>query len=94
MKDINSAVIVIKQAASFAGTGNPERPNYLTNLGIAYWSRFERTKSENDLNRAIAANEQALALLPKSHPDLPAFHNNLGIQLQTRFKSTRNNRRC
>jgi hypothetical protein len=61
---------------------------YLSNLGIALRTRFERTGSQGDLNDAVAAEREAVAATPPDHPNRAMYLSNLGVTLRTRFERT------
>jgi hypothetical protein len=63
-------------------------PGQLSNLGVALWSRFERTGQQGDLDEAVVVGRQAVQATPDDHPDRAAMLSNLGLALQTRFGRT------
>ena len=66
--------------------GHPDRAMYLSNLGSALRTRFERAGDGADLDAAIDAGRQAVDLTPPGHPDRAAYLSNLGLALLTRFE--------
>jgi tetratricopeptide (TPR) repeat protein len=67
---------------------HPDRPGYLSNLGIALRIRFGRTGQSADLDEAITACRDAVAGTPADHPNRPLYLSNLGIALRARFGRT------
>ena len=57
---------------------------YLSNLGNAYQSAYER--SGEGLERAIAVQEEAVALTPTGHPNRPMYLSNLGNAYQSAYE--------
>ncbi|KAF8555037.1 hypothetical protein OG21DRAFT_1573596, partial [Imleria badia] len=65
--------------------GHRNKPAYLSNLGIAFLTRFERLGEFSDLEDAISRYRDAVSLIPHGHRDKPACLNNLGNAFLTRF---------
>jgi tetratricopeptide (TPR) repeat protein len=61
---------------------------YLSNLGSALRTRFERTGRLADLDQAIQAAQNAIAATPTDHPYRAGYLSNLGSALQARFERT------
>ena len=85
VRPIQSAITLFQEAVDATPVGHPDRPMYLSNLGIALDSRFERTGQPEDLNQAIRVGQQAVDATPVGHPDRPMHLSNLGTALRTRF---------
>ncbi len=62
---------------------------YLSNLGRALRTRFERTGQLADLDQAITVGREAIDATPAGHPGRPGRLSGLGSTLQTRFERTR-----
>ena len=67
---------------------HPGRAMYLSNLGSALQTRFERTGGRPDLDAAVDVGRDAVAATPDDHPDRAGYLSNLGSALQTRFERT------
>ncbi|KAF5369560.1 hypothetical protein D9758_002654 [Tetrapyrgos nigripes] len=82
---VESAITNIQAAMELITGDDPRKPVYLTNLGNALKSRFDRLGNREDLERAIALQHCVVNLTSDSHPHKPIFLNNLGASLATRF---------
>ncbi|KAK4244031.1 CHAT domain-containing protein [Corynascus novoguineensis] len=75
---------VIDMAAEFARASIQR----LNNLGVVFWSRYERTGEMADLEEAIRMARQAVESTPHDHQDRSRWMSNLGNKLQRRYKRT------
>ena len=66
----------------------PTGPRYLSNLGIALRTRFERTGALADLDAGDRGRPGAVDATPAGHPDRAVYLSNLGAALRTRFERT------
>jgi tetratricopeptide (TPR) repeat protein len=64
------------------------RVMWLSNLGVALRTLFERTGDLASLDAAIQAGRAAADAFPAGHPDRAAALSNLGVALRTRFECT------
>ncbi|KAF6745237.1 CHAT domain-containing protein, partial [Ephemerocybe angulata] len=87
--DINWAISFQVEAVLIA-EGHPMLPTALSNLGISFRNRFDRTGDLRDISNALFAQRRAVELVPESNPALPRILNNLGISLRSRFERTGN----
>jgi tetratricopeptide (TPR) repeat protein len=65
---------------------SPQLPARLTNAGIAFGIRFERSGDPSDLDSEVGVFEAAMELTPPGHPDQPARLSNLGGALLERYE--------
>jgi len=79
-----------QNAVDLTPDGHPNKPCYLSNLGNALQTRFERVGNLTDIENAILSNQNAVDLTPDSHPNKPMRLSNLGNALQTRFERVGN----
>ncbi|KAI0026417.1 CHAT domain-containing protein, partial [Vararia minispora EC-137] len=82
LDDLESAIVVKREAVDLTPDGHPDKPGYLNNLGNALEARFDRL---DDLESAIVVKRKAVDLTPDGHPDKPKCLNSLGKALKTRF---------
>ena len=82
--DLDEAVDAGRQAVAATPAGHPNRPEYLSNLGVALSARFPHSRNKADLDEAVDAGREAVAA-PADHPNRGKYLSNLGIALQTRF---------
>ncbi|KAG9092683.1 hypothetical protein FRC07_011606, partial [Ceratobasidium sp. 392] len=66
--------------------GDPSRPGYLSNLGNAYFARFEHLGGLEDLDLAVEYYTQAESLESEGAPFKPMIMTNLGNAHSTRYK--------
>ena len=85
---INDSIELFRDAVATTPPDHPNRPVYLSNLGVALQTRFGRTGLLADLEQAITVDRDAVATTPPDHPDRPVYLSNLGVALQTRFGRT------
>ena len=89
MEDIDRAISAKEEAVALVlANKHPDRARYLSNLGIALCSRFERTGSMEDLDHVIMTLELALELTHQNQCEYPIYLNNLGTALRSRFERT------
>jgi tetratricopeptide (TPR) repeat protein len=69
-----------------APADHPYRLEYLSNLGIALRTRFERAGAAGDLDAAIDYLREAAQAAPAGHPDRAGYLTNLGSVLWARFE--------
>jgi tetratricopeptide (TPR) repeat protein len=65
---------------------NPSHGMYLSNLGIALLTRFQRAGAPADLDNAISAGEHAVKATPAGHPNHGMYLSNLGNALRARYE--------
>lgn len=70
------------------GADDPDQVLYLSDLGLALRTRFDRTDQSADLSEAIEAARKAAAAEPLDHPEAQAPRSNLGLALLARFERT------
>jgi CHAT domain-containing protein/tetratricopeptide (TPR) repeat protein len=87
--DLDRALSLWQEAVSLAPADSPERPAFLTNLGIGLRDRFLRTGHMRDLEESIRVCRQAVSLTSANSPELPSRLNNLGIGLRDRYARNR-----
>ncbi|WP_205718515.1 CHAT domain-containing protein [Actinomadura sp. WMMA1423] len=85
---LTGAVQLWQRILGATPTDHEDHAAYLSNLGDALRTRFERTGAQADLERAVAAGHQAIQATPDDHPNRATILNNLGIALQARFERT------
>ncbi|KAI0027902.1 CHAT domain-containing protein, partial [Vararia minispora EC-137] len=83
--DLQSAIVVHRQAVDLAPDNHPHKSTYLNSLAKALRSRFNRFGILDDLESALIVCRQAVSLTPDGHPNKPTHLNNLGSTLETRF---------
>ncbi|MBB4934416.1 hypothetical protein F4561_005236 [Lipingzhangella halophila] len=85
---ITNTVTVWQRIVQATPEDHPNRAVYLSNLGTALQTRFERTGALEDLDQAITALRGAVQVIPEDHPDRAASLSNLGNTLRVRFERT------
>ncbi|KAG8779157.1 hypothetical protein FRC12_024611 [Ceratobasidium sp. 428] len=75
----------MKQVAELAPSSHPDKPSYLSNLGIAYYALFNLLGELEHIRRAADCLEQSAALTPDGHPDKPGYLGNLGSAYMALF---------
>ncbi len=85
---LEEAVRLLQRAVDATPDGHPDRAGWLSGLGIALRTRFERTGVLADLDAAVEAGRAAVDAAPADHPDRAATLLNLGLALHARFERT------
>ena len=87
-KRLDTAVGLLERARDALAPNHADRPEILSNLGVALRTRYEHTGRIEDLEEAIELARQAAATTPQDHPDRPGSLTNLGVALFRRFERT------
>jgi tetratricopeptide (TPR) repeat protein len=82
---LDQAIDLLRQSIQPVPENHPDRPMYLSNLGIGLQTRFRRTGNLADLDEAIKAGRAAVDATLRGHPDRPMYMSNLSGGLQSRF---------
>jgi tetratricopeptide (TPR) repeat protein len=87
----NGDIIDIDRAISYLQNDLTEevdrdKPERLSQLGMAFQLRFERLGVLSDMTSAISFLQQAVNATADGHPDKPARLSYLGISLESRFQ--------
>ena len=82
---LDHAIDLLHHSIQVVPENHPDRPMYLSNLGIGLRSRFRRTGALADLDEAIKAGRDAVDTTPADHPERPMYLSNLSGGLQIRF---------
>ncbi|MGH3997154.1 MAG: hypothetical protein ACRDTJ_06795, partial [Pseudonocardiaceae bacterium] len=80
------AIDLHTRAIAATSIDHPKRAWWLSDLGIAYRVRFERTGAAADLDAAIDYSSQAVAATPTGHSDRAMLQRNLDIAHETRLE--------
>ena len=88
MADLVKAIQLFQQAVNLTHKNHSDLSSRLSNLGVSYQCRFERTGKMTDLTEAFQNIQQAVRLTSENHPDMPAFLSNLGISVHSHFSRT------
>ena len=75
-----------RQVVESIPAGHPNRAVYLSKLGVALRTRFERTGDFRDLDGAVDIARQVVESTPAGHPDRAVYLSDLGVALRTRFQ--------
>ena len=87
MADLDAAVAAGQAAVATSFVGDSERGRFLSNLGIALLTRFERSRQLADLDAAIAAGREAIEVTPIDYPDRALYLSMYGVTLHKRFET-------
>jgi CHAT domain-containing protein/tetratricopeptide (TPR) repeat protein len=82
---LDQAIDLLRQSIQVVPENHPDRPMYLSNLGIGLQTRFRRAGNLADLDEAIKAGRDAVDATPADHPNQPMYLSNLSGGLQSRF---------
>jgi hypothetical protein len=74
---LDRAIVLLAEAVDAASNDDPDRFQYLSNLGVARFTRFERIGDMADLDQAILVGGAAVAAAPPDHPNRAATLANL-----------------
>jgi hypothetical protein len=85
---ISAAVDVWQRIADATPAGHPQQAEYLSHLGKALFTRFERTGRPVDLDAAISARQRAVDATPADHLERAWHLSDLGFSLRTRAQQT------
>jgi CHAT domain-containing protein len=85
---LDQAIGLLRQSIQVVPENHPDRPMYLSNLGVGLWTRFRRTGNLADLDEAIRVGREAVDATSADHPDRPMYLSNLSGGLQSRFGRT------
>lgn len=83
--DLELAITLSRRVVEIASADHPEWAMFLSNLGNALGSRFDRLGSMTDLDEAIIFGHHAIEAAPAGHPGLSSYRSNLGYRLLIRF---------
>ena len=67
MKDLNEAILIVREALSLLPQGDPDQPMCSYNLAVYLFSRYNQLGAVEDLDKAIFCVREALDLLPQGH---------------------------
>ncbi|KAF4345820.1 tpr domain protein [Fusarium beomiforme] len=65
--------------------GDPDRPDRLDSLGLAYRERYSKTGEIADLNQTIKLHQESLDITPEGHAARPSRFDSLGLDYADRF---------
>ena len=82
---LDEAITLLREAVAAVPEQSPDRPGFLSNLGAALLSQFERTNELAHLDEAIAIGRVAMDTAPSSSSSRPEYLSNLSGALRTRF---------
>lgn len=84
---LDPAVALLWHAVQLTGDGRPDRPRYLSNLGVALHARYQSTGDPDDLDAAIASARHSVTAAPSWHPNRAGYLFNVVLFLQSRYDS-------
>ena len=85
---LNRAIVCWHEALNLTRVDSPDRPGYLSNLGIGLRDRYRHTGDPDDLEAAITFFRQAAQATPPDSPDRSMHLNYLGTGLCYRYRDT------
>lgn len=88
MIDLDEAIQTTREAIQMVSDDDPDRAQWLNNLGSFLGDRFWRIKTTVDLEEAIEIGRQVLELTTEKHPDRAKYLDNLGSLLSDRYSRT------
>lgn len=83
------AVRRLTEALRLIPDGHHQRPELLSDLGVALRNTYERTGSQDSLDSAIHRLREAVATAADTHPGRAMFLSNLGGALHNRYEASR-----
>ncbi|KAJ7609460.1 CHAT domain-containing protein [Roridomyces roridus] len=87
IEDLNRGLDLLTKLVSHTPESDPKKSTYLTNLSLAFYSRFrERSGELSDLDQAISNQRVALSLVGIEHPETHFMLAKLGTLLSTRYE--------
>lgn len=86
---LEEAIRIAERAAEVASAEeHPVLAACMTNLGIWYRMKFERTRDEDDLQMSRIWADSAMEATPKDDPEWPRRQSNISITLLTLYQQT------
>lgn len=86
MEDLDSSIVNMQSAVNLTEDTNPDKPSYLSNLGISLSRRFLRLGHLTDLENAIINLQKAVRLISDENLHKSAHLCNLAISLRHRYQ--------